>query len=160
MSFAASTFHSSACPTPATADRQIFFGVNTYGVSRPPHDGVLIEPASASGAATITRIMGIKNAQLLDGRCGRVRSLPATCGPARRRRRGRYPRRAEVRSARVRPAAGAANPERRERIGSESTDGWTLLMGASTDDDARRFCKIGAMMEEILRPKGTQYDTG
>ena len=31
---AASTFHSSACPTPATANRQIFsFGVNTYGVS-------------------------------------------------------------------------------------------------------------------------------
>jgi len=140
---AASTFHSSACPAPATANRQIFsFGVNTYGVSLLPPDGVLIEPASASGGATITRIIGIKNAQLLDGRCGRVSRYRrhVRAGQASASWPLSAPRGSPQRAC---PASRwRGNPERRERIGSESTDGWTLLIGASTDDDARRFARL------------------
>ena len=158
---AASTFHSSACPAPATANRQIFsFGVNTYGVSLPPPDGVLIEPASASGAATITRIIGIKNAQLLDGRCGRVRSLP----PPRAGRPGvgvvAVIRAARKSAARVsgQPLARQSRTTREDWIGIHR---WLDVVDGCLDGRrCKTVCKIGAMMEEILRPKGTQYDTG
>ena len=55
---ASTLMHNSVCPRPVTANRQVFsFGANTYGVGPPPSVGAGIEPASASGTATITRIV-------------------------------------------------------------------------------------------------------
>ncbi len=48
---ASTLMHSSVCPAPATANRQVFsFGANAYGVGLPPPVGADIKPASASGA--------------------------------------------------------------------------------------------------------------
>ena len=55
---ASTLMHSSVCPAPATANRQVFsFGARLTGWAYPPPVGAGIEPASVSGAATITRII-------------------------------------------------------------------------------------------------------